>query len=132
MPTNAKFNQMANNDQYLYENLVRARYATSGLRRDTGIRILTGRIAVPASNTRWVRRDIYFDGFFSNGCSPTVQLTVVSAQQKQFMTVAQGIGGAELPDYRGMMVQIECEEEETSSRNLIVTNIFLDWLAMGY
>lgn len=128
-----QMNQLANNTQYLFENLAKVRYRSSAINRDTTTKILAVRTPVSATPARQQRADIYWNGFFSSGCAPIVVATAISHPQKRLNVVVCGLGGVVLPDSRGCMAQVEADEvySEVPGGN-IVNNLYIDLIAIGY
>lgn len=131
-----KFNQMSNNDQYLFENLAKVRYRSNALSRDTSVKVLSVRTPIAANTARQVRADIYWNGFFSSGCSPICVATAISHPQKRLNVTVCGLGGVVLPDSRGCMAQIEADEIYSDVPNQdggrIANNCYIDLIAIGY
>lgn len=128
-----KLNQMGNNEQYLFEQLAKVRYRSSSLSRDTTMKVLAVRTPVSATTARQQRVDVYWNGFFSSGCSPIVVATAISHPQKRLNVVVSGLGGVILPDSRGCMAQVEADEVYSDiPGGSIVNNCYIDLMAVGY
>jgi hypothetical protein len=102
---------MANNDQYLFENLAKVRYKNSGIVRDTSMKILAMRVPFSGTSARQIRQDVYFDGFFTSGCAPICTGTAISIPNKRLTVTFAGLGNASpAPDARGAFIQVEADE----------------------
>jgi hypothetical protein len=123
-------NQMANNDQWLFENTGRMFYYAHSIRRTAGVKILCGMIYMPAAKTHFQNAIQYFPNFFSAGCQPVVVGSLYSPQQGRIHLVFRGIG-REFPDHRGFLVQGAVDEINPAS-NFFHTLIRVGWLAMGW
>jgi hypothetical protein len=135
--TVTKLNQMTNNDQYLFENLAKVRYKSNAITRDTSMKILALRSAYSATTARQVRMDVYFDGFFSSGCSPVCVASAVTNSQKRLNVVVAGLGNGSLaPDSRGAFLQIEADEIYPVGTDQLGGMIYgpgyIDMIAIGY
>jgi hypothetical protein len=132
----SKFNQMANNSQWLFENLPKIRYKTSAITRDTNTKILALRTPYGATTGRQVRFDVYFDGFFSSGCQPIGVGTAISNGQKRLQVVIAGLGNSPVPDSRGAFIQLEADEIYPVGTDqlggMIYTAGFVDCIFVGY
>jgi hypothetical protein len=128
-----KLNQMANNDQYLFEHLAKIGYRSSAINRETTIKVLAVRTPVSATDARQQRMDIYWNGFFSSGCAPICVATAIAHPQKRLNVTVSGLGGSILPDARGCMAQIEADElYGTPPGGKIANNCYIDLIAVGY
>jgi hypothetical protein len=95
--TQQKMIQLANNQQWLFENNPRMRYSVSGIIRDAGTKVIVGKSPfpfTPSSNFSYV--PIYFGSFFTAGCKPVVVATAESANDgftHRAHVAIQGFGG---------------------------------------
>lgn len=130
-----KLKQMSNNDQFLLERIAKVRYNTNSIRRDVQTKILALRTPYGATPARQQRFDVYFNGFFSSGCSPIVTATVISQPQKRLIVTVAGLGGTQLPDARGCFVQVEASELYPQTDQLggsIYNGGYVDMIAIGF
>jgi hypothetical protein len=68
--TNTKLNQMANNTQFLFERAPRIRWTSAGLTKDTGIKVLAGKVPITTTTNNYCYLPIYFGTYFTPGCKP--------------------------------------------------------------
>lgn len=74
--TQAKLQQMSNNDQWLFENMPKIRYTNSGIIKDTGVKMIVGKTPFAASTINVTHVTVNFGNFFSPGCHPIVTATI--------------------------------------------------------
>jgi len=105
-----KLNQMTNNDQWLFENTPRMKYAAYTLTKNSGLKILATYAYVPPNRNRGTTRGVYFGSFFSVGCQPIVVATPVATNsQRRFFVAVNGIGRA-VPDHTGAQITLQASE----------------------
>jgi hypothetical protein len=125
-----KLNQMANNDQFLFENTPRVRYSAMGLTRDTATKVLAGKTPYPVSQADWVRVQIPFSSFFTAGCKPVVVATVESAGDERRVVSTHGIAGwGTAIDNNGFEAHVW---SAGSGSPAISQGGFINWTAVGY
>jgi hypothetical protein len=128
--TTDKLNQMCNNTQYLYDRSPRIRYATSGLTRDTGLKLLAGKTPYGPVNADHTTVSIYFGTFFSAGCRPVVTAVVGDSTSglRKFCTVL-GFNGE--IDNTGFMAHVSSHEPSWANQ-VIYSGGWIHWTAVGY
>lgn len=126
--TVSKMRQLADNQQWLFDNMPRARY-THGVNRNEGVKLLGGYILHPASTTAQSDRTVYFGEFFTMNCRPAVSCSIVS-NFGRVDHVISGIGVL-LPDHRGFVSKIRMDAL-VSGNNVMNSNMYVGWLALGY
>jgi hypothetical protein len=122
--------QMANNEQYLFENLPTMRYSAPGIARTGGIRVAAGIMPFGSTKQNYLDMNIYFGNFFTSGCRPVVNTTVHSFYRGRKFCSIEGLAGATTVDSRGFLAVI-CSVEPVGSDNGIHGGI-LHWTAIGY
>lgn len=123
--SNAKMNQMANNEQWLFENSARLRHLQAGSARDAGIKIIAGKTPYSASSIQHVYLDVYFGSFFSAASKPIVQAIVETTGLGRKDVSITGLGGE--VDYRGFRAAVYTDEVPT-----IESGGWLHWMAVGF
>lgn len=121
-----KLQQMADNDEWLFENAARVRYSVNGIVKDDGLKILVGKTLYGTSAVSAVYQDVYFGSFFSTNCNPIVTCTLETGTglgRKQ-VTLA-GFGGD--VDSRGFRAAIYTDEVTYMDKAG-----WLHWQAIGY
>lgn len=78
--TQAKLIKLASNQQWLYENMLRARYSARGITKDSNLRMIAGKLPYVTSTTNWSHTAVDLGNFFTVGCKPIVQLTLEVTQ----------------------------------------------------
>jgi hypothetical protein len=126
-----KLNQMANNDQWLYENTPRISYNAHGVVKPNGAKILAGMNVAPAVRASVTWASIYFGSFFSQGCRPIVVGTVISGiSRTRYELIVRGIGTV-FPDHRGCQFAVTTDEV-TSTNNYHTVGPGINWVAVGW
>lgn len=126
----SKLQQMADNDQWLFENGARMLYYAHGISRATGNKMLCGFMLFPAYQLQLQSATQYFPNFFSAGCQPVVTASLYSIGLKKVHLMLTGIG-RDLPDHRGFAAYLSTDDN-TSSTNYFHSVTRLGWIAMGY
>lgn len=124
-----KLQQMANNDQWLFENMARVRYSAGGLTRDSGLKIAAGKTAYPATQSDWIDVFVYFGTFFSAGCKPVVNASVEPALGR-IGVVLSGLNFGTEMDYRGFRAHVY--QDFQASGNPLQGAGWVHWQAVGY
>lgn len=134
--TTDKLNQMCNNTQYLFDRSPRVRYSNSGVTRDNGVKIISGKSAYSPDNTRnYTYVNVYFGSFFSAGCNPAVTASLEAAgwQGQRNHVVLGGLGAG---DYGVMGGQIDqtgfVAVISTEAYNTLIVGGWIHWTAVGY
>jgi len=126
-----KLQQMANNDQWLFENSPRMRYSVAGNVRDSGIKIIAGKTSYgPTNGPDYEDVNIYFGNFFSAACKPVVTSTVgvdIASGLRKYI-VNRGFGGE--IDYRGFIAHVTAHEPPGYSAS--IPGGWLHWIAVGF
>lgn len=130
--TRDKLLQMANNDQWLFENLTKVRYSANGLVRDTGVKIIAGKTPYAAVGADYQYISIHFGSFFSAGCRPVVTGSVQpGGVRKRINFSVTGLGGTSSePDNSGFMAVLWTTERVVGTT--IDASGMVHWQAVGY
>ncbi len=127
--TDGKMDQLGSNEQWLFENKPNVNYNAHGVRRATGIKIMSGITAFAQNTLNGVQtRPVYFSNFFSVGCQPIVTTGVVSFQLRIWV-IHNGFG-VMFPDHRGMELAVAAVDYTLKSK--IERPFWVTWIAMGY
>lgn len=128
-----KMNAMANNDQWLFENAPNMYYNVAGVKKTTGIKIMTGFVAIPIT-TSYTDRDseatFYFGSFFSQGCQPVVVASLQTYPQTRIIISTRGIGTF-WPDSRGFEVRAAANDSNIKIQ-IIHPNVWVAFVAIGW
>lgn len=124
-----KLNAMANNEQWLFENAPRMYYNTFGLKKTSGIKILTGFVQLPPGNEH-TGNTFYFGTFFSQGCQPVVVASINTFPRGRLVVVTRGIG-SQWPDSRGFECRVY-SAEPTSATRVIPPGVYAAFIATGW
>lgn len=126
-----RLQQMANNDQWLFENSPRIRYSANNITRDSGLKVIAGKTAYAAQPTLdYTNVEVYFGSFFTVGCRPSVSTTVETSLSgnRKFASI-RGFGGQEV-DYRGFIAHVTAHE--TVNHPWGISGGWVHWIAIGY
>lgn len=125
-----KLQQMANNEQWLFENNPKIRYNYSGaIIRDNGLKIIAGKSPFGTSGLDSIDTWVYFGNFFSAACKPIVTAVVETGGfwLRKFITI-RGIGGE--IDYRGFLAHLTTHENVVDNR--VEASGWIHWTAVGF
>lgn len=127
----AKLQQMANNDQWLFENSPRVRYNYGGIVRDSGLKIISGKVPTAISATDYTYVTIYFGSFFSASCKPIVTATAEAADGQRVRRIVniQGISGE--VDNRGFLAHVT-SHQQLGLPNTLVAPGWVHFTATGF
>jgi len=128
----AKFQQLANNGQWLFENTPRVRYSSfGGLLKDSNTKIISGKSPYTAVNADYARVAVYFGSFFTAGCKPNVTATVEvgGGLVRKVVSLTSLSGGG--VDHTGFVAELFTVEAGTQNR-LVEAGGFIHWQAIGY
>ena len=129
--TSTKLAQMANNDQWLFENMVNGFYNGAGVVKAGSIRVYGGRVAFPAANTSVQVKEVYFGGRFSSGCSPVISTGLTGGVWSRKQTLIQGLNGKDVPDSTGFKLTVSVWEPTIYS-NTFRSACYVDFVAIGW
>jgi hypothetical protein len=125
-----KLQTMSDNDVYLLNNMARAQYNGSGIKKDTGIRIASGLALITARKSRYATVAVNFNSYFSQSCKPQVTTGIVADSQRQIWATLQGPGANLLPTSDGF--QITAYVDTLTKIKKITRNFYVSWHALGY
>lgn len=120
---------MVNNQDYLYDNMPRVRY-TWGVQQDTKIKILCGRITVPAAKQEYFNVKLDIGNYFTSGCSPIVTALPVSNQEDEVHITAHG-SYKDKPTATDIVLRGRLSSS-SGKKKYIERTIYVDWVAIGY
>jgi hypothetical protein len=127
----SKLQQLADNDNWLFENAPRLRYAVTDLTKEKGIKIIAGKTRYPATTgADWEDVYVYFGSFFTAGCKPIVTCVTADTEKghRKFVNV-RGLGG-EL-DHRGFIGHVTAHEPPGYPQYIHGSG-WLHWIAVGW
>lgn len=129
--TQQKLQQMANNDQWLFENTPRLRYSVNELTRDGGIKMISGKTVYSQVDREYLDVFVYFGSFFTGGCKPIVTATVEHAGGggRRLATI-RGHGGE--IDHRGFIAHVTTQADYPGAFRNFDSGGWLHWQAVGY
>lgn len=123
-------NQMATNDNWLYNNMPQAFYKAYGISKNTQVKITGGIIPLGPTKDKTIYKEIGFGNFFSASCAPVVVGTHTGSKLVQLSV--GGIGsGNQKPDNRGFSVNLVATPS-TATKNYFPHQIFVHWMALGW
>lgn len=124
-----KVNQMASNVQWLYEYTPRALFTDSGLTREEGVKIASGKVRFNKRKSDSASEEVRFNSFFSTYCQPNITTGLISSGQRKIWLAVEGLGD-ELPDHRGFRIGVTMEYGKKKDK--IANRFWVHWQAMGY
>jgi hypothetical protein len=128
--TQAKFEQMANNEQWLFENMPRIRYNAAGIVRDAQVKIIAGKIPyAPGGDPDGVEVKVYFGSYFTAGCKPVVVSSSENVNTQALIVQLNGLGGE--IDQRGFNAHIQ-DREPPSQGGWKIQSGWVHWIAIGW
>lgn len=128
--TDEKLDAMVSNDNWLFDNMVRARYGANGVSRDTGIRIASGLALITSGKSAEKSRSVTFGNYFSDSCKPVVTTGIVSGSQRQIFATIDGPGSNPQPTRDGFQVHVHVNSNNKKKK--ISRNFYVSWHALGY
>lgn len=129
----AKLNRMAQNSRYLFERAPKLYYNAYNVKKDVGVKLACGVVAIPATKNTGADITVNFGSFFSVGTRP-IPVTGITSPGGNFriLETTHGLGGlATVPDHRGFVARIAATEIYGTTKNIWKT-LYLNWIAMGY
>lgn len=129
-----KLNQMAANDQYLFERTPTVYYNSSGVSKRTGgMKIMSGTVIFPINKrVSTLTKEVHFGSFFSQGCRPVVTTGMCMTSGGRYnITVASLGNNSALPDHRGVRFRV-IANPMNSKDNKVLHKVVVSWTAVGY
>lgn len=127
-----KLNQMANNEQWLYENTPRMMFSAWGIKRTSGVKVLAGIAICQGNQALWSPTSVNFGTFFSSGCKPVVVTgTQPTSSKWRYHTIIKGIG-TYYPDHRGIEIHVGADYYGTSTRNTVDSRVYVHYVVIGW
>jgi hypothetical protein len=127
-----KLNRMAQNSRYLFERAPKLYYNAYNVKKDVGVKIACGVVAVPATKNTATTVTVNFGSFFTTGTRPIPVTSLTSPSNLRVIETTYGLGGlATVPDHRGFNCRVAATEIYGTVKYIPKT-MYLNWLAMGY
>lgn len=125
----SKLNQMANNDQWLYENTPRMLYTPYNQRRTEGLKIASGILLCNPAPSGIQQHVVYFGSFFSQACTPVVVTGLMHQGEVRMTFGVKGIGQTYV-DHRGFELLGGAIHHGTTKA--FTKQFWVPWIAMGF
>lgn len=129
-----KLNQMANNDNWLYDNTPRMYYNAWGIRRNSGLVVAGGVARVGATKAAYSHVNVNFGTYFASGSKPIITTGVMTGPQGRLSIIVRGpTGGATTtdgPDHTGFSIWVYPNNIVAAS-NYIQQDVYINWISMG-
>jgi hypothetical protein len=131
--TRAKLNQMTNNEQWLFENILQGQYNAHYIKRTSGLKLAAG-IATFAVTTKGGRSvNVYFGSFFSVGCKPIVVGQAAGHGSGRLICAVTGPGANNnWPDHTGFRMWLSPDYGLALSLYRIYKTAYGNWIALGW
>lgn len=126
-----RLNQMAENDQFLFEQVVKSKYIFDDAERTSGIKIFARNERFPVTGTKLSQLSVSWDGFFSPDCNPIVNVMVGRMDRNRLWVSAKGPGGENWPNSRGCEIHGVMDPDTPSNYNFGIF-IPVHIMAVGY
>jgi hypothetical protein len=127
--TQEKLEQLASNQQYLFENISRVKYSAGGITREGGSKMIAGKSAFPALPTRsYLYLTINFGSYFTAGSRPVVLATLEAkgGSMHRAKVVIQGHLGTGEVNHAGFIAIV------TGDTYKSLESGWIHWWAIGY
>lgn len=128
--TDDKLGAMIDNDTYLRDNMVRARYNANGVIKTTGVKIASGLALISSGKSAQFTRNVTFGSYFQTGCRPIITTGTVAGSQRQIWVTVDGPGSLLLPTRDGFQVHVFVNSASKTKK--IARNFYVAWHALGY
>lgn len=130
--TEELLDQLASNQNYLYQMTPRAKYTMGGNNRTEGIKLLSGRTLIAATKNNTQAASVGFGNFFSAGSLPNVAIAPVSNYGRRYFVTICGFGGNMNIDNRGFSMFVALDAQTVKKNDKIARSFYISWIAMGY
>lgn len=127
-----KLQDMAENTRLVYSKLPRMVYNAHGVVRTENLKIASGISVLPAApNQWWTHVDVYFNGFFTPGCSPIVTATPSLTPWAWITVLVANAGGTQntRPSHTGMRILLT---DSSGNKHPITKASEVSWTAIGW
>jgi len=126
----AKLQQLANNQQWIFENTPRVRYSSTGLVRDSGVKVMSGKSPFAVQSYDNQTGAVYFGSFFTAGCHPAITCTVetTGGWLRKYVSFRSFGAGTEV-DHTGFIWHVVSHEDFADR---IEAPGWVHWIAVGY
>lgn len=124
-------NQLADNVQYVYEQMPKVKYNAYGVNKTNGVKILAGISGGGPTGNSYARVQVYFGTYFSPGCKPVVVANVQpSGNRWRYTVVPKGLSTV-APDHTGINFIVGANAWSTTP-NIIDERFYVHWMAIGW
>lgn len=131
-PTRAKFQKLATNQRWLFENTPKIRYSGAGLTRDVGLKIIAGKTPYSPSTTDYLDLPVFFGTFFTVGCNPIVVAVVADSVSGRRRRLDVRAHGGPAIDHIGFIAHVVAAYQKTGINQTINSSGWVHWIAVGY
>jgi len=94
---------MVQNDDYLYENMIRGYYNVYGVVRETGLVLRAGYVKTYFTEAWWIGVNHYYAKPFLPGVRPVVATALTFTAAMRLDHALRGLDGQAVPDHRGFL-----------------------------
>lgn len=130
--TKAKLTQMAENDQYLFENTANMVYRDlSGIRTTTGLKLIAGVATIGPQSKQSATVNINYSGEFDSGISPIITTGLVATNSNEYPSTITIAGlGSTMPDDSGFQFRWELRQSAKANQKQKGT-VYCHYMALG-
>lgn len=129
--TLSKMVDMVNNTKTVANTMITGRYARTATPVEKGLKIISGRITVPAKSDIVHQERVDTSAYFSVGCLPLVVTGVNSNKERRVDVTVQGISDIH-PTHEGFNLHIYVTNGTAANKKKIEATFYVDWIAIGY
>lgn len=102
----SKLNEMAANDDFLYENMISGTYDVLGVFRDTGLSLRTGYVKARNTEEMGYYLASYYARPFLPGVRPVVTTSMATDGIFGLLHAVKALDGRAIPDHKGFYLQL--------------------------
>ena len=127
-----KFNQLSENDKYLFENTAHMTYYSLGrVRTTTSLKLVAGVVSMAPAKTQSGSVNVSYAGEFNSNTSPivTTGLVVTNANDHFSLLTIRGLGTS-LPSDSGFQFRWETRKGSAAQRKRFGT-VYCNYMALG-
>lgn len=99
-------NDLASNQDYLYEHMVTGYYNMLGVTRETGLTFRVGHAKLINQSDVFQFHNVYFNRPFLPGTRPAVFLQLQTEEHWYIFLGVTGLDGRAIPDHRGFRMRV--------------------------
>lgn len=127
----SKLNDMVQNDDWLFQNMIRGYYNVYGVARDSGLEIRAGYVKGYMTEDTSFFVEHYFPRPFVPGSRPVVVNGVASGSAQRFIVGIKGLDNRGIPDHRGFLAHFSQFRDPGGPTKFDSSDQWLGYLAIS-